>query len=164
MLITNRQSRTPLPDDWNAVDHMSWNMSEIAYEQPWFVVTLRQFERTSSGAYVAWNRTLLVFSLPKLEEIVGYQKPEKLQLLEVHVVTPDDWNGSGSWLFDRLSAIWVAQSPSDLAATVEIYETQLGELYAHSSHQNDIASLISLSELKLRLPIETRASDSPLGR
>ena len=152
MFITNDAFRSPVSALLHDSTESYWLCTELALQQTWFIVTLRQFETTDEDAAEV-ERTLLLSSLGQVEQVMRQNAGGLLACDSVHVITPRHVNGSEQWRMDLLSAAWVAHEPSAKGQTANIYETAAGEKYAHSHLGTPIHEL-QLERLLFRLPIK----------
>ena len=131
MFVTNTNFKSPVSALFASSGEKYWIAAELASAQPWFLISVKQYEKPGSDAAIV-TRTLLVADAVTLEDILQANEGSLAVIHSVQLISPSYLNGSKQWKMEELSAVWAARDMSNDDQGAHIFVTVQGAKLAHS--------------------------------
>ena len=129
MFITRENYKSPISALLTGKGEAGWTATELALQRIWFLVHIEESEHDGHGV-VATPRTMLLFDLKSVEDLMGSNNRDGHRLKSVYIVTPGYINGSDNWKMDQLRAVWQGRERiEDEEIPMDIFETVSGKRY-----------------------------------
>lgn len=132
MFITNESFRSPIATLFGNTNETYWSCAELALQQSWFLLTLRQIDRSESEPWVT-KRTLLLTSDDQVDQLMSIGEPDEISVESLILVSPSHINGTSNWALDVLHKVWNAHEPEHENLHASVYETRTGKRYSNSA-------------------------------
>lgn len=150
MFITNEAFRSPIASLFGSTNEMYWSSAELALQHPWFLLTLRQVDRSESEPWVT-KRTLLLSSDDQVEQLMSLSEPDEISVESLLIVSPSHINGTSHWAMDVVHKVWTAHEPEHESLHASVYETSSGRRYTNSALGTPAEDLV-VETLKFEIP------------
>ena len=150
MFITNETFRAPINSLFGSKNETYWSSAEVALQHPWFLLTLRQVDRSESEPWVT-KRTLLLSSDDQIEQLMSLGEPDSISVESLQIISPSHINGTSNWAMDVVHKVWSAHEPGHESLLISIYETISGRRYTNFALGTPVEDLL-VDTLKFEIP------------
>lgn len=106
MFITDARARHPFMSALLDDGMQAWNSINLSIEAEWFWVSY--LLKMDEGRI---RETILLSSLSQVVEVFEQAQGDRIEILEVNIVSPPYLNRSTHWMLEPLREVWRARNP-----------------------------------------------------